>query len=66
MEANKHDLDGFFATFAGKGEANPWTAVVAMWRQIRAGGATWAEAVHLFVAMMADLRQQRRERGELE
>lgn len=66
MANDKQDLEGFFATFTAKGAENPWTAVVTMWRQIRSGGATWSEAVHLFVAMMADLRQQRRERGELE
>lgn len=66
MEANKPDLEGFFAKFANKAEENPWTSTVAMWRQIRAGGATWVEAVHLFVAMMADFRQQQRERGERE
>jgi hypothetical protein len=37
-----------------------------MWREIRAAGATWVEAIQLFVAMMADYRQQQRERGERE
>lgn len=66
MAENKQGLEGFFAQFTDKAEENPWTSVVAMWRQIRAGGATWVESVHLFVALMADQRQQRRERGELE
>lgn len=66
MEANKQDLEGFFATFTARGEQNMWGPVVTMWREIRAAGATWVEAIQLFVAMMADFRQQQRERGERE
>lgn len=66
MDRDKNDLEAFYRGFASPTEENPWKAVVTMWRQIRAGGATWSEAIHLCVAMMADLRQQKRDRGELE
>lgn len=49
-----------------RADENPWTAVVEMFRQMRAGGCTWRETIGLFVAIMADHRQQQRERGERE
>lgn len=48
-----------------RSDENPWTALVGMWRQMAAGGCTWPERVGLFVAIMADHRQQQRERGEV-